>query len=86
VVDVRSADEFAQGHIPGAINIPLMELPDNQEELPADLDTPVLTVCARGNISLPAVLYLNSLGYRDAHSITGGTNAWVEQGYETETG
>ena len=86
VVDVRSAEEFAQGHIPGAINIPLMELPDNQDQLPADLDTPVLTVCARGNISLPGVLYINSLGYRDAHSITGGTNAWVEQGYETETG
>ena len=73
VVDVRSVEEFAQGHIPGAVNIPLLELPDNQDQLPDNLDTPVLTVCARGNISLPGVLYINSLGYRDAHSVTGGT-------------
>ena len=85
VVDVRSADEFAQGHIPGAVNIPLLDLPDNQDLLPSDLDRPVLTVCARGNISLPGVLYINSLGYRDAHRITGGLTAWVEKGYQVET-
>jgi rhodanese-related sulfurtransferase len=83
VVDVRSAEEFAQSHIPGAVNIPLLDLPDSQAQLPTDLDTPVLVACARGNISLPGVLYLNSLGYRDAHSITGGISAWVDQGYET---
>ncbi|MDP9144643.1 MAG: rhodanese-like domain-containing protein [Actinomycetota bacterium] len=85
IVDVRQPEEFAGGHIPGAVNIPLLDLPDNQELLPADLDTPVLTVCQRGNISLPGVLYLNSLGYRDAHSVTGGTNAWIEGGFAIET-
>lgn len=85
VIDVRQPEEFALGHIPGAVNIPLLELPDNQDLLPADLDTPVLTVCQRGNISLPGVLYLNSLGYRDAHSITGGTNAWIESGFKVES-
>jgi rhodanese-related sulfurtransferase len=84
VIDVRQPEEFTLGHIPGAINIPLLDLPDGQDLLPADLDTPVLTVCARGNISLPGVLYLNSLGYRDAHSITGGMTEWVEKGYEVE--
>jgi cysteine synthase/rhodanese-related sulfurtransferase len=86
VIDVRQTDEFALGHIPGAINIPLLELPDSQDLLPSDFDTPVLTVCARGNISLPGVLYLNSLGYRDAHSITGGMGAWAEHGFETAAG
>jgi cysteine synthase/rhodanese-related sulfurtransferase len=85
VIDVRQPEEFAQGHIEGAVNIPLLELPDGQDLLPTDLDRPVLTVCARGNISIPGVLYLNSLGYRDAHSITGGMTAWVEEGYEVET-
>ncbi|MGH8913538.1 MAG: pyridoxal-phosphate dependent enzyme [Acidimicrobiia bacterium] len=84
VIDVRQPEDFAIGHIPGAVNIPLMELPDNQDALPADLDTPVLTVCGRGNISLPGVLYLNSLGFRDAHSITGGLGAWIEHGFDTE--
>jgi rhodanese-related sulfurtransferase len=67
------------------VNIPLLDLPDNQDLLPSDLDTPLLTVCARGNISLPGVLYLNSLGYRDAHSLTGGMVGWVEAGYDLES-
>jgi cysteine synthase/rhodanese-related sulfurtransferase len=83
VVDVRQPDEYARGHIPGAVNIPLLDLPDNQDLLPADLDGPVLAVCARGNISLPAVLYLKSLGYRDALSVIGGMAEWVERGHET---
>ncbi len=86
VVDVRQPEEFASGHVPGAVNIPLLDLPDSQHLLPTDLNTPVLTVCARGNISLPGVLYLNSLGFTDAHSITGGMGAWVESGFESETG
>jgi rhodanese-related sulfurtransferase len=86
VVDVRQREEYERGHIPGSVNIPLLELPDSQELLPADLDTPVLTVCGRGNISLPGVLYLNSLGYREAHSVTGGIGAWSERGFVTETG
>ena len=84
VIDVRQHEDYARGHIPGAVNIPLLELPDNQDMLPSDLDTAVLTVCGRGNISLPGVLYLNSLGYRDAHSINGGFGAWIERGFETE--
>jgi rhodanese-related sulfurtransferase len=85
VIDVRQPDEFARGHVPGAVNIPLLELPDNQHLLPTDLDIPVLTVCNQGNISLPGVLYLNSLGFTDAHSITGGMSAWVESGFESES-
>jgi rhodanese-related sulfurtransferase len=82
VVDVRQPEEYTQGHLPGAVNIPLLDLPDNRDLLPTDLDTPVLAVCTRGNISLPGVLYLNSLGYRDAHSMTGGMAEWVERGYQ----
>ena len=85
VVDVRQPEEFAREHIPGSVNIPLLELPDRQDLLPADLDTPVLAICARGNISLPSVLYLNSLGYRDAQSVNGGIGAWADQGFDTET-
>ena len=54
-------------------------------ELPEDRHTPVLTVCQRGNISLSGVLFLTSLGYQNARSITGGTNAWQEMGYATES-
>ena len=84
VVDVRQPEEYNRGHIPGAMNIPLLDLPDNVDLLPTDPETPVLAVCQRGNISLPAVLYLSSLGFRNARSVTGGTNAWSDQGFEIE--
>ena len=53
--------------------------------LPEDRDAPVLTVCQRGNISLDGVLFLTTLGYQNARSITGGTSAWQEMGYATES-
>ena len=81
VIDVREPDAHNQRHIPGAINMPLDELPDLAAFLPQDRDTPVLSVCERGNLSLSGVLFLNSLGYRNARSITGGTEAWDEKGF-----
>ena len=85
VIDVRQEPSYNRAHIEGAINIPLEELPDRVGELPEDLDAPVLTVCDRGNISLPGVLFLTSLGYKNARSINGGTGAWQNAGYATES-
>ena len=78
VIDVRIPDDYKKMHIPGAFNLPLEELPDRVAELPRDLDTPMLSVCQRGNISLPGVLLMASLGYRNAKSLAGGTDAWAE--------
>ena len=85
VVDVRDQDDYRDAHVRGAINIPLNELSERLSDLPEDRDTPILTVCQRGNISLTGVLFLTSLGYRNARSITGGTNAWQESGFSTES-
>ena len=85
VVDVRDYPDYREMHIPGAVNVPLYELVDRVPDLPEDLDAPVLSVCQRGNASLPGVLFLKSLGYRNAKSITGGTNAWSEKGYAIES-
>ena len=65
--------------------MPLDELPDLAAFLPEDRDTPVLSVCERGNLSLSGVLFLNSLGYRNARSVTGGTEAWDEKGFAIES-
>ena len=81
VIDVREPDAHHQRHIPGAINMPLDDLAELAAFLPEDLDAPVLSVCERGNLSLSGALFLNSLGYRNARSITGGTHAWDEQGF-----
>ena len=85
VVDVRQPEEYNRAHIPNAVNIPLLDLPDHLDRLPADLDTPVLAVCQRGNTSLPGVLYLNSLGYSNARSVTGGISTWSELGFATDS-
>ena len=84
VIDVRPNDQYREGHIPGAYNMPLRELGEDLTVLPEDLDTPILSVCQRGNASLSGVLVLKSLGYRDVKSIAGGTLAWREKGFDTE--
>ena len=88
VLDVRPASQYDEAHIPGAINIPLAELGENADYLavlPRDLDAPVLSVCQRGNASLSGLLFLKSLGYRNVRSINGGTLAWREKGYVTDS-
>ncbi|MDP7670701.1 MAG: pyridoxal-phosphate dependent enzyme [Vicinamibacterales bacterium] len=84
VLDVRPSDEYREAHIPGAINRPLEVLGEHHEGLPDDLDTPILSVCQRGNTSLSGVLFLKSLGYRNVRSINGGTIAWREKGFATD--
>ena len=86
VIDVRDFDAYRQSHIEGAISIPLYELAARVPELPQDRQAQILTVCERGNISLPAVLLLTTLGYQNARSVSGGTSAWQQMGYATESG
>ncbi len=86
LMDVRPRDEYTEVHIPGAVSMPLAEIADDHSALPADRDAPILSVCQRGNASLSGVLFLKSLGYRDVRSITGGTLAWREKGYDTDEG
>ena len=85
VIDVRPSVEYQEAHIPGARSVPLSELGDDLSVLPRDLATPILSVCQRGNASLSGVLFLKSLGYRDVRSITGGTLAWRDKGFKTDS-
>jgi len=84
VVDVRPPDQFADGHVRGAINIPQAELPERAGELPADRDTPIVMVCAIGRTSKETTLYLKSLGYRHVRNLRGGITEWMRKGQETE--
>ena len=87
VLDVRPSNEYEEAHIPGAVNMPLSELPQQDlSALPDDRDAPILSVCQRGNASLSGVLFLKSLGYRNVRSMHGGTLAWREKGFATDPG
>ena len=78
VLDVREPDEYAHGHVPGAVNVPQAELATRLDEIPRD--RPVLAVCQWGSRSLRAAQFLKQAGYQDVVSVAGGTGKWEEQG------
>ena len=79
VVDVRTSDQFASGHIPGAINIPQTDVSRRASELPDDRDAPIVMVCAIGRTSKETTLYLKSLGYRHVRNLKGGIAEWMRE-------
>jgi rhodanese-related sulfurtransferase len=81
VVDVRETFEFATGHIPGAVNLPLSTLASQHDQLG---DGQLVVVCRSGNRSAHAVRYLRQLGY-DAINLTGGMFAWQQEQLPLET-
>jgi rhodanese-related sulfurtransferase len=83
VVDVRQLDEYVSGHVPGAVLVPLDEVPERFGELPTD--TEVLVVCRTGGRSLVASEFLLANGVQ-AVNIAGGTLAWIESGREVVEG
>jgi len=83
VVDVREPEEYAQGHIPGALNVPQAELATRLEEIPRD--RPVYTVCRSGFRSLRAAQFLKQLGFSHVLNVAGGTEAWLEAGKPAST-
>ncbi|WP_345365484.1 rhodanese-like domain-containing protein [Saccharopolyspora cebuensis] len=82
IVDVRSAEEYARGHVPGAENVPLEEVLAAPERFAGAAPH---VVCQAGGRSATATEAMNAAGAR-AVSVAGGTAAWVEAGYEVATG
>ncbi|MCS6828802.1 MAG: rhodanese-like domain-containing protein [Caldilinea sp.] len=83
LVDVREPNEYAEGHIPGAINIPIRTLAQNLNQIPAD--RPVLIYCKSGHRAGMAVAALRLLGYDNVRGFPGGWNAWSKAGEEVST-
>jgi rhodanese-related sulfurtransferase len=84
VIDVRTPDEYVEGHVPGAVLLPLPELVERVDEVPDD-GKPVYLICAVGNRSARAAEYLRGQGV-DAINVTGGTVAWIDAGQPVATG
>lgn len=72
--DVRSPEEYAEGHIPGSRNIPLPELPKLLSQLP-DTSHPLFVYCLSGGRSKRAVSFLERAGYTSVTNI-GGINSY----------
>ena len=74
LLDVREADEYRAGHIPGSLNIPLSQLPLRCAEL-GEKDRALFVYCLSGARSQQAVRYLQSQGFAQARNI-GGISAY----------
>jgi len=74
IVDVRQPEEYTEGYIEGAINIPLRELAQNLDQLPAG--EPIVLVCGSGHRSTVGMVALQMLGFEEVTSLAGGIKAW----------
>lgn len=77
LLDVREDDEWELGHAPGAVHIPLVDVPARREEI--DIDAEVYVICRNGGRSRIAAEFLTDLGY-DAVNVNGGMVAWQGAG------
>jgi rhodanese-related sulfurtransferase len=84
VLDVREDWEWRRGHVPGAIHVPLAQLPNRLDELPGDKDLAV--ICEHGERSLVGAHFLRARGLKGAMSVSGGTAAWIRAGRPIERG
>jgi hydroxyacylglutathione hydrolase len=81
LIDVRTPEEYASGHIPGAINISIQTLPDHLSEIPQD--ETIVVYCRSGNRSAAATDILVDAGYAPVYDL-GGIQDWVSAGYPVE--
>ncbi len=85
LVDVRQPEEFTAppGHLPGAVNMPLVELAGRTAEL-ATRRQPIVLVCQTDRRSARAAAQLLAAGLRDVAVLRGGTDGWHRQGLALE--
>ena len=84
IIDVRTPQEYTQGHLPKAQNIPLQELNSRMEEIIIHKDKDIYLVCASGRRSHSATQTLKKTGFSKAKNVLGGTRGWQAKGYPTE--
>ena len=84
VVDLRAADEYAKGHILGARNVPLADLPRRAGELEKYKSKPVIVHCGDGNRAGGAVALLRRSGFANVVNLRGGYAAWQQAGLPVE--
>ena len=84
VIDVRSPEEFATGHVTGARNVPLDTLEAKLAATVKNKALPLLLVCATGARAQRAVAVAKKLGYEQAQAVSGGLKSWKEANLPVE--
>ena len=83
LVDIRSPQEFSQGSIAGAQNIPFIDIMEGRHQLPKD--KPLLLICSIGGRSFAAVQLLQEKGYTEVYNLDGGLQAWSRASLPLQT-
>lgn len=87
VIDVREADEYAEGHVVGAPLIPHKDVfarAGEVEQVAGGKEDPVMFICKKGQRSAVAAEFAAAAGFTKLYNIEGGTDAWIEAGLPTE--
>ncbi len=84
LVDVREPDEYASGHVPGAISIPLGQVPDRIDDCCVSGETTYM-ICRSGARSANACEFLEGHAH-DVVNVVGGTMAWIMSGRDVVEG
>ncbi|KAB2867000.1 MAG: rhodanese-like domain-containing protein, partial [Anaerolineae bacterium] len=84
VVDVRESWEYAQGHVPGAVLMPLGQLTRLIDTL--DPEQAVAVICATGSRSQSATALFGKKGFKTIYNVLGGTMYWMQNGLPLERG
>jgi molybdopterin/thiamine biosynthesis adenylyltransferase/rhodanese-related sulfurtransferase len=85
LLDVREADEWQEGHLPGAVHVPRGNLESRVEALLPDKEHEIIVYCAGGSRSAFAVKSLGELGYTSVRSMAGGFADWKRNGFDFTT-
>jgi rhodanese-related sulfurtransferase len=78
LLDVREDDEWAAGHAPGAVHVPMMQIPARLDDIPEDRD--VVVVCRVGGRSAQVVAFLQQNGRDRTINLDGGMQSWEAYG------
>ncbi|MBI4297135.1 MAG: rhodanese-like domain-containing protein [Chloroflexi bacterium] len=84
VIDVREPDEYVQGHVKGAILMPVDSVLARVDELPQG--KVLLFICSQGVRSALACEMAAAMGYSNLYNIEEGTSTWIEKRYPSKTG
>lgn len=84
VLDVRTPDEYKQGHVPGAVNIPHTEVANRLAELGNKKDRNMVLYCEKGGRALKAADVLAKEGFTNLKHLTGDMSAWRDKDLPTE--
>jgi rhodanese-related sulfurtransferase len=80
ILDVRTQEEYDEGHIMGSTLIPVDELDSRLKELPRDKK--ILVYCGTGHRSLTASEKLENSGFTQIYNMKGGITEWINTGYD----